>query len=99
MIKFLVVRLCNQETTSIVPKVPIRYDLEKAVKILEGDGYKVTDPGVMIVATKDNVEVTLYRSGRLLITPTKSKEEAGQLAESFYRTIEGSLEPQAPRTA
>jgi hypothetical protein len=38
----------------------------------------------MVIAKKDNVEVTLYMNGRLLVTPATDKEAVRKLAEDFY---------------
>jgi hypothetical protein len=38
----------------------------------------------MVVAKKDGVEVTLYKNGRLLVTPATDKDAVKDLAEVFF---------------
>jgi ribonuclease HIII len=93
MVRFKVVRLCKEDAVSIVPTEVLRYDLEKAAKLLEANGYDIVSQGLMIIAKGEEHEVTLYASGRMLLSGSNDKERAGDLAKSIYAMVEGSLEP------
>jgi ribonuclease HIII len=69
---------------SAVPQTPIRFDLERSTTSLRTNGYDVQENLVMVIAKKDSVEVTLYKNGRLLVTPATDKEVVRELAEVFY---------------
>lgn len=97
MVRFKVVRLCKEEAVSIVPTELLRYDLDKAAKLLEGKGYEVVSQGLMVIAKGEGHEVTLYASGRMLLSGSNNKERAGEVASEIYATVEGSLEPSAAK--
>lgn len=92
MVKFKVVRLCKQDAMSVVPSEAVRYNLEKASELLERKGYKTMMQGPMLIATSSDLEVTLYTSGRMLISRVETKEKAAAAAELVYEAVEGSLE-------
>jgi TATA-box binding protein (TBP) (component of TFIID and TFIIIB) len=72
---------------SSVPQSLIRFDLERSAASLRENGYAVNETPVMVIAKKDNVEVTLYTNGRLLITPATDKELVRKLSEGFYAVL------------
>jgi TATA-box binding protein (TBP) (component of TFIID and TFIIIB) len=82
--KFRIIRICKSEAMSAVPQTPIRFDLDRSSVSLRTNGYEVQENPVMVIAKKDNIEVTLYMNGRLLITPATDKEVVRELAEVFY---------------
>ena len=82
--KFRIIRICKSEAMSAVPQTPIRFDLERSTTSLRTNGYEVQENLVMVIAKKDSVEVTLYKNGRLLVTPATDKEVVRELAEVFY---------------
>jgi TATA-box binding protein (TBP) (component of TFIID and TFIIIB) len=82
--KFRIIRICKSEAMSAVPQTPIRFDLERSSSSLRKNGYEVQENPVMVIAKKDNVEVTLYKNGRLLVTPATDKEAVRELVEDFY---------------
>ncbi len=92
MVKFKVVRLCKDEAVSIVPTQMLRYDLNRAARLLEERGYDVVSQGLMIIAKGQGHEVTLYASGRILLSGVKDRGEAAEVAEQVYATVEGSVE-------
>jgi ribonuclease HIII len=97
MVKFKVIRLCKEEAVSIVPTAMLRYDLDKAADLLRDKGYNVLSQGLMVIAKGPGHEVTLYASGRMLLSGSEKKEKAAEMAEEIYATVEGSLEPSAAR--
>jgi TATA-box binding protein (TBP) (component of TFIID and TFIIIB) len=82
--KFRIIRICKSEAMSAVPQTPIRFDLERSSASLKTNGYEVEENPMMVVAKKDNVDITLYTNGRLLVTPATEKEAVRELAEIFY---------------
>ncbi len=93
MVKFKAVRLCKQDAMSIVPTEVIRFNLEKAAELLKQKGYETIMQGPMLIARSTDIEITLYTSGRMLISRVESKEKAASVAELIYEAVEGSLEP------
>jgi len=97
MVKFKVVRLCKEEAMSIVPIEARRYNLDGAKELLEQRGFEAAMQGPMLIAKK-GFEVTLYASGRMLVSRIESKEKATEAAEAVYDAVEGALEPLAKRS-
>lgn len=97
MVKFKVVRLCKDEAVSVVPTQMLRYDLDKAAQLLKDKGYEVVSQGLMVIAKGPGHEVTIYSSGRMLLSGVKDKEKAGGVAEEIYAMVEGSLEAPAAK--
>jgi TATA-box binding protein (TBP) (component of TFIID and TFIIIB) len=91
-IRFKVVDLCKKDAMSVVPQDIIRYDLERCVEILRSKGFEVKGPGVMIRASRDGTEMTLYKNGRMMMTPVENKEKVRDLAQNFYALIETARE-------
>jgi hypothetical protein len=81
--KFKVVRICNSEANTCIPLEPARFDMEMTADKLSDLGYKVENKGMMVIALKDRVEYTIYRTGKLLIHPM-DKERAKEAADEFY---------------
>lgn len=91
-IRFKVVDLCKKDAMSVVPQDVIRYDLERCAEILRSEGFDVKGPGVMIRASRDGTEITLYKNGRMMMTPVENKEKVRELAEDFYALMEAARE-------
>ncbi len=85
---YKIVRLCKEDAMSIVPQNPGAFDLKQVSIRLRSYGYDVVDQDVMVIARKDGVEVTMYRSGRLLVHPAGTKDEAAKIADGFYDIVE-----------
>ncbi len=66
-----------------IPKERVQLDMEKCIYDLKTHGYKVTDAGVMLVAVKGKLQVSIYPSGRLLIH-TRSRENALGVANGLF---------------
>lgn len=82
--KFRIIRICKSDAMSAVPQTPIRFDLDRSSASLRSNGYDVQENPVMVIAKKDDIEVTLYMNGRLLVTPGTDKDSVRELAEIFY---------------
>lgn len=77
-------RICNSEANTCIPLDAARFDLEGTASRLRSLGYELELKQLMMIARKDGVEYTLYRTGKLLIHPM-SKEAAKDAAADFYQ--------------
>lgn len=91
-VRFKVVDLCKKDAMSVVPQDVIRYDLERCAEILRSEGFEVKGPGVMVRASRDGTEMTLYKNGRMMMTPAENKEKVRKMAEDLYALMEAALE-------
>jgi hypothetical protein len=81
--KFKVVRICGSAANTVLPEERITFDLKRSAQQLQEMDYSVLDREVMLLATKDGIEVSIYRTGRMVIHPAE-KEKAREMAEAFY---------------
>jgi hypothetical protein len=81
--RFKVVRICGSEANTVLPEERIVFDLKRSATIMRDLGYSVTDRDVMLLAVKDGVEVSVYRTGRMVIHPAE-KEKARETAEMLF---------------
>jgi len=81
--RYKVVRICNSEANTCIPLDPAVFDLDRTGEELRKLGYDVERKELMLVAKKDGVEYTIYRTGKLLIHPM-SKEKAKEVAAELY---------------
>lgn len=84
--KFKVVRICGSAANTVLPEERITFDLKRSGKVLEDQGYSVVDHQVLLVANREGIEVSVYRTGRMVIHPAE-KETAQEMAERFYATL------------
>lgn len=81
---FYLIKPCRGKAAfEAIPKVEVQIDLKKGLADLRGYGYEVTDAGVMLVAVKGELQVSIYPSGKLLIQTT-SREEASEVANGIF---------------
>jgi hypothetical protein len=80
---FKVVRICGSEANTVLPEERISFDLKRSAALLRERGFTVSDRGAMLLATKEGVEVSVHRTGRLVIHPAE-KERARELAAELY---------------
>lgn len=74
-----------------IPKINIVVDIKDSIDKLIMKGYDVLDAGVMLVAKKEDLEVTIFPSGKLLVK-TSSREKALEETNVIYDTL-GLLNP------
>lgn len=87
LLEFASLKPCRYDAWDAVPKQRVRFDFPACWQKLQAGGYElVADVGVMLVVRK-GVEVTLYRNGRLLMHPVRTKEHADQVAQEIYRLV------------
>jgi ArsR family metal-binding transcriptional regulator len=68
-------------------RAQVKIDLSERVDSLRIHGYNVMDAGVMIVAKKGDISVSIYPSAKLLIK-CKSEEEAARKANEIYEILD-----------
>lgn len=66
-----------------IPKEKVQLDMQKFKTNLEARDYEVTDAGVMLVAVKGKLQVSIYPSGKLLIH-TGSRVNALEVANGLF---------------
>lgn len=84
--RFKVVRICGSEANTVLPEERVSFDLERSASSLRERGYAVSDRSAMLLATKDGVEVSVHRTGRLVIHPAE-KERAREIADELYAML------------
>lgn len=84
--RFKVVRICGSEANTVLPEERIVFDLKRSIPILQRTGYVVAEREVMLLATRDGVEISIYRTGRMVIHPAE-KERAREMADLIYRIL------------
>jgi ribonuclease HIII len=75
----------------VLLKSKAQIDINDGISTLRENGYEVVDAGVMLVAKKNEIEISIYPSAKLLIK-CNSKDEAAQKANEIYRLL-GVPEP------
>ncbi len=84
---FYLLRPCEGKSAfEALPKVQVRIDISKSSQELKAHGYEITDAGVMLIAKKGDVEISIYPSGKLLVKGLP-KEQAFDKVNEIYHTI------------
>jgi ribonuclease HIII len=81
--KFKVVRICNSESNTCIPLETIKFDLVATAAKLQEFGFTTETKGLLVLARKDGVEYSIYRTGKLLIHPMK-QDDAKDAADKFF---------------
>lgn len=84
---FYIMKPCQGKAAfEVLHKSKVHIDIAESISNLEENGYDVVDAGVMLVAKKNSIEISIYPSAKLLIK-CESKEEAEQKANEIYRLL------------
>ena len=83
---FKVVRICGSAANTVLPEERVSFDLKRSASVLRALGFSVSERDVMLLATRDGVEVSVYRTGRMVIHPAE-KERAREMADELYRLL------------
>ena len=70
-----------------IPKEELNFDLPECGGILEEEGFEILDAHVLLIASKEELETTIYPSGRLLVK-TDAKEIAAPQVALIYGLLE-----------
>ena len=80
--------LCGRNTVNINPRSPVDLDLERAKDELSRHfGIVLKSSIVVVFRYVGDVEVSLFKSGRMLVKNVKSEEEALKVYEETLRTL------------
>jgi hypothetical protein len=84
---FYLIKPCKGKSAfEAVPKSQAKVDMKEGMDLLKGNGYDVLNAGVMLVAKKDDVEVSIFPSGKLIIKTT-SKVKALMESKNIFETL------------
>jgi len=87
MVEYKLVRLCQDDSMCVMPSRPIKIDVPAAASRLNGAGHRAEAKSIMLAATVNGRELTLYRTGRMVMKGVKSKDEARELADLVYGVV------------
>lgn len=85
--EFLAARPCTGSSFVVYPVQMYDLPLRKCSVALERAGFRVSNMELMVSAVSDGPVFTLYRTGRLLITPCHDEESALREAEGFFGVL------------
>ena len=92
MNNFYMLRPCEGKSAyEAIPRQHMSLDLKTCATSLEKDGYSILDAHVLMIAERDNLETTIYPSGKLLIK-TDRKIEANETVENLSRYILSNID-------
>ena len=82
--KFRVERVCRSDSMSAIPMEKVRFDLPASVSSIRGRGYVVEPQELYLIVKFEELDVTVYPSGRVLIHPLNDKARAKTLAQALF---------------
>ena len=82
--KFKVERICHTDSMSAIPMERIRFDLKASMENLKRAGHTVESHELFLAIKMNELDVTIYPSGRLLIHPLNDKPKAMDLAQHVF---------------
>lgn len=84
---FRLIRLCKGDGYAVVPQDIVDYDLSTSAEALRTAGFTVLRSDILLVAERNGIKHTVYRSGRMLFEPMPEKEEARRIAAELFRLL------------
>ncbi|MDD1771634.1 MAG: hypothetical protein LUQ09_01795 [Methanomassiliicoccales archaeon] len=90
--KFKVERICCYDSMSAMPMDRTRLDLKASEMRLREAGFEVEPQDLYLTVNIDEMDVTIYPGGRVLIHPMNDKAKAKELAQKIFDLLvkEGS---------
>ena len=82
--KFKVERICCYDSMSAMPIDRTRLDLKASEKALRDAGYEVEPEELYLTIKVDEMDITVYPGGRVLIHPMNDKTKAKELAQRIF---------------
>ncbi|MBX8638100.1 MAG: hypothetical protein KIY11_07065 [Thermoplasmata archaeon] len=82
------VRPCTGESYVVYPAPIYDLPLGDCAKALRRNGFAAREEGAMVVVQKEDVSFTLYRTGRLLVLPCRTAEEAVRRSREIFSVLE-----------
>jgi len=86
--KFMTSRPCRYNSYVVYPSDLYDLPLEKIAGIAAREGYRASSTGTMVEVDMEGTLFVLYRTGRLLISPCSSSEEAYERGMNFFSMLE-----------
>ncbi len=82
------VRPCTGDSFVVYPAQIYVLPLRECARALKRHGFTVRQEGAMVVVQQRDVSFTLYRTGRLLVLPCRTEEEAVKRAREVFGVLE-----------
>lgn len=82
------VRQCRGDAFVVYSREMLKLDMGRCAALLRRYGYSVFLSGPMLSATQKGKVLTLYPSGRMLISPCMSRDEAISVASNVFKLLE-----------
>jgi hypothetical protein len=82
--RFRVERICHTDSMSAVPLEKVRFDLLASAESIRKEGHAVEAQELYLVVGIENMDVTVYPSGRVLFHPMSDKKRAKELAQRLF---------------
>jgi hypothetical protein len=86
--KLGIVRPCTADSFVVYPEPIYDLPLKECARVLKRHGFTVRQEGAMVVVLQKDVSFTLYRTGRLLVLPCRTGEEAVKRAKEIFGILE-----------
>ena len=84
---FLSIRPCGRDVFELIPRKGLAVDLQKAGRALARAGFRVTELSEMAVTASGPQEISLFPTGKLIVFPVKTNDEAEQVGESLLDAL------------
>lgn len=78
----------GSNTFDAVPEGEVELTPERMSSILENRGFKIKmKSDILVIGTQGDVEVALYRRGKLIIKNAKEKSDAENIAQRIFELM------------
>ena len=81
--EFLSVKPCGRDLYELIPKKNVRFEIDTIAKTLEREGFKIMDQSDLVIQVKKAHDISLYPSGKMLVFPASSGEEAVEIGQEI----------------
>jgi hypothetical protein len=82
------VKPCGPELYELIPKRNIRIDIAAAARVLERDGFQIIERSDLVLHVRDEHEISIYPSGKILVFPAKGAEAAASVGHRMMAILE-----------
>lgn len=86
--RFLMMRPCGRQLFELIPKNDMSICLETASEGLAGMGYEIVEYSELILSIRKDYDVSIYPSGKMIVFPVESNEEAERVGSSVFSSLE-----------
>jgi len=85
--KFKVERICRTDSMSAIPMESVRFNIPASAEAMQGRGMAVEPHELYLVVMIDDLDLTVYPSGRVLLHPLNDKTRAKELAQRMFEMM------------